>query len=124
MVQILVREDLLSPCWFELVWWGWGYQATRYMRANKLLMLKLTYCMVGQYCLLLAISILVLVKSELLDCFEGASVSSFRILPTSKIWLLTSSPFSLVAISVLSLVYKGQGHLRLTRVRVSKDCTS
>ena len=74
MVQILVREDLLSPCWFQLVWWGWGYQATRYMRANKdLLMLKLTYCMVGQYCLLLTIS----VRSELLDCFEGASFSSF-----------------------------------------------
>ena len=95
------------------------------MRANKdLLMLKLTYCMVRQYCLFLTISILILVKSEFLDCFEGITVSSFPILPTIEIWPITSSPSSLMVISLLSLVHKGQGHLRLTRVRVSKDYTS
>ena len=97
------------------------------MRANKdLLMLKLTYRMVRQYCLFLTISILILVKSEFLDCFEVASISSFPILATIQIWPIidTSSPSSLMAISLLSLVHKGQGDLRLTRVRVSKDYTS
>ena len=95
------------------------------MRASKdPLMLKLTYCVVRQYCLFLTISILILVKSEFLDCFEVGSVSSFPILPTIQIWPITSYPSSLMAISLLSLVHKGQGHLRLTRVRVSKDYTS
>ena len=77
--------------------------------------------------MLLANSIPILVKLQLLGCSEVAACFSSLPTPTKatfNLGLLTSAPSSLLSLlCLLSLVDKGQGHLRLFKLTGVKSGT-